>query len=157
MAVNATTFETLIVETADRIRTITMNRPAVYNAFSDKLTYELQDALKDAERDDEATRLLRRFRGQEEAAAADPEAEKIHYFVFEAEEAASAAKERLRELGQVHVDADDAERRFLIAVSTTVAASRSTDTLCRHTHASKIRTPAQVPEPYKPGTRATPS
>jgi 2-(1,2-epoxy-1,2-dihydrophenyl)acetyl-CoA isomerase len=58
MAASATTFETLIVETADRIRTITMNRPAVYNAFSDQLTYELQDALRDAERDDEAGAII---------------------------------------------------------------------------------------------------
>ena len=45
-----TMYETLNVETADAICTITMNRPEVYNALNDKLTYELQDALKSADR-----------------------------------------------------------------------------------------------------------
>ena len=44
-------FETIGVETADRICTITMNRPDVYNALNDALTFELQDALKNAARD----------------------------------------------------------------------------------------------------------
>lgn len=34
------------------IATITLNRPEVYNAFNDELTYELQDALKDISKDD---------------------------------------------------------------------------------------------------------
>jgi 2-(1,2-epoxy-1,2-dihydrophenyl)acetyl-CoA isomerase len=51
MPATATTFETLTVETSDGICTITLNRPETYNAFSDKLTFELQDALKGAERD----------------------------------------------------------------------------------------------------------
>ena len=51
MPATATTFETLDVATADRICTITMNRPEVYNALNDALTYELQDALKHAARD----------------------------------------------------------------------------------------------------------
>ncbi len=46
-----TEYETLIVDSADSICTITMNRPEVYNALNDKLTYELQDALKSADRD----------------------------------------------------------------------------------------------------------
>ena len=46
-----TEFETIEVETADRICTITMNRPDVYNALNDALTFELQDALKNAARD----------------------------------------------------------------------------------------------------------
>jgi 2-(1,2-epoxy-1,2-dihydrophenyl)acetyl-CoA isomerase len=58
MAVTAVTFETLTVETRDGIQTITLNRPEVYNAFSDKLTYELQDALKGAERDADARVLI---------------------------------------------------------------------------------------------------
>ena len=45
------TFEMLTVETSDHICTITLNRPKVYNAFNDQLTFELQDALKQAERD----------------------------------------------------------------------------------------------------------
>ncbi len=51
MPATASTFETLDVATADRICTITMNRPEVYNALNDALTYELQDALKNAARD----------------------------------------------------------------------------------------------------------
>ena len=51
MPATANTFETLDVATADRICTITMNRPEVYNALNDTLTYELQDALKNAARD----------------------------------------------------------------------------------------------------------
>ncbi|MHC4775622.1 MAG: enoyl-CoA hydratase/isomerase family protein, partial [Planctomycetota bacterium] len=58
MPATATTFETLTVETSDGICTITLNRPEVYNAFSDKLTYELQDALKGAERDADAKVII---------------------------------------------------------------------------------------------------
>ncbi|MHC4414113.1 MAG: enoyl-CoA hydratase-related protein [Planctomycetota bacterium] len=54
MPATATAFETLTIETAERICTITLNRPEVYNALNDKLTYELQDALKSAERDADA-------------------------------------------------------------------------------------------------------
>ncbi|SEW09955.1 2-(1,2-epoxy-1,2-dihydrophenyl)acetyl-CoA isomerase [Chitinophaga sp. YR573] len=35
----------------DGIATITLNRPEVYNAFNDAQSYELQDALKQAEKD----------------------------------------------------------------------------------------------------------
>jgi 2-(1,2-epoxy-1,2-dihydrophenyl)acetyl-CoA isomerase len=51
MPATATEFETLTVESEERVCTITLNRPETYNAFSDQLTYELQDALKAAERD----------------------------------------------------------------------------------------------------------
>ena len=51
MPATATTFETIAVESADRVCTITMNRPDVYNALNDKMTFELNDALKAAERD----------------------------------------------------------------------------------------------------------
>ena len=83
---------------------------------------------RNADRDDEATRLLRRLRGQDEAPAPDPDAEKIHYFVFAEKDVASAAERRLRKLGQVSVDSGDPDsggRRWLIAVSTTAAASPS--------------------------------
>jgi hypothetical protein len=80
---------------------------------------------RNAARDDEATRLLRRFRGLEEAPSPDPESvEKVHYFVFDHERRAAAAERRLRELGEVRVDSDDGG--WLIAVSTTAAASPST-------------------------------
>jgi Immunity protein 26/Regulator of ribonuclease activity B len=84
---------------------------------------------RNAERDDEATRLLRRFRGQEDASESpDPDAEKIHYFVFADKDLAFAAERRLRELGQVSVDTDDSDSGgayCLIAVSTSGAASPS--------------------------------
>lgn len=44
-------FTTLLLDIQDNIATITLNRPDVYNAFNDPLSYELQDALKQAERD----------------------------------------------------------------------------------------------------------
>ncbi len=53
-----TTYETLTVETADHICTITLNRPDTYNAFNDALTTELQDALKMIERDAEVRVLI---------------------------------------------------------------------------------------------------
>ena len=53
MPATATTFETIEVRTTNRICTITLNRPEVYNALNDKLTFELQDALKAAGRDRE--------------------------------------------------------------------------------------------------------
>ena len=47
----ATDFETIAVSTADHVCTITMNRPDVYNALNDAMTFELQAALKAAARD----------------------------------------------------------------------------------------------------------
>lgn len=41
----------LLMDIQDGIATITLNRPEVYNAFNDPLSYELQDALKTAEKD----------------------------------------------------------------------------------------------------------
>ncbi|PSL49457.1 2-(1,2-epoxy-1,2-dihydrophenyl)acetyl-CoA isomerase [Chitinophaga niastensis] len=41
----------LLLDIKDGIATITLNRPEVYNAFNDPLSYELQDALKQAEKD----------------------------------------------------------------------------------------------------------
>lgn len=38
----------LIVEERDNVATISLNRPDVYNALNDDITYELQKALKDA-------------------------------------------------------------------------------------------------------------
>jgi hypothetical protein len=92
------------------------------------LTLRPWDA-RNAERDDEAARLLRRFRGLDQAPAPpDPEsAEKIHYFVFAHEHRPAAAEERLGELGDVRVDLDDSDdRTWLLTVRTTVAASPAT-------------------------------
>jgi 2-(1,2-epoxy-1,2-dihydrophenyl)acetyl-CoA isomerase len=44
-------FTTLQVMVADNIATITLNRPEVYNAFDDTLSYELQDALKQVDKE----------------------------------------------------------------------------------------------------------
>jgi 2-(1,2-epoxy-1,2-dihydrophenyl)acetyl-CoA isomerase len=41
----------LLIDIRDGIATITLNRPEVYNAFNDPLSYELQDALKKADKD----------------------------------------------------------------------------------------------------------
>jgi 2-(1,2-epoxy-1,2-dihydrophenyl)acetyl-CoA isomerase len=41
----------LLLQTQNGIATITLNRPEVYNAFNDPLSYELQDALKQVEKD----------------------------------------------------------------------------------------------------------
>jgi hypothetical protein len=82
---------------------------------------------RNAQRDDQATRLLRRFRGLDEPP--DPpagNAATIHYFVFDDEAAASAAEGRLRALGEVRVDAPELDRRWLVTVSTTAAAFAST-------------------------------
>ncbi len=45
-------FEFLKYEVSNGIATITLNRPEVYNAFNDGMSYELQDALKQAAKDD---------------------------------------------------------------------------------------------------------
>jgi 2-(1,2-epoxy-1,2-dihydrophenyl)acetyl-CoA isomerase len=47
----ATETETVRVETVDHVCTITLDRPDTFNAFSDQLSRELNDALKQAERD----------------------------------------------------------------------------------------------------------
>ncbi|WP_343700653.1 enoyl-CoA hydratase-related protein [Chitinophaga sp.] len=44
-------FTTLLFHVQNNVATITLNRPDVYNAFNDTLSYELQDALKQAEKD----------------------------------------------------------------------------------------------------------
>jgi hypothetical protein len=84
---------------------------------------------RNAERDDEETRLLRRLRGPEEISGSpDLDADKIHYFLFSREDAASAAERQLRKLGRVRVDTDafaSGRPGCLIAVSTSVAASPS--------------------------------
>ncbi len=44
-------FEHLKFETVDGVATITLNRPDVYNAFNDTMSFELQDALKQCTKD----------------------------------------------------------------------------------------------------------
>jgi 2-(1,2-epoxy-1,2-dihydrophenyl)acetyl-CoA isomerase len=45
-------FQFLKYDTKDGVATITLNRPDVYNALNDGITYELQDALKAVAKDD---------------------------------------------------------------------------------------------------------
>ncbi len=45
-------FQYIKLEVANNIATITLNRPEVYNALNDGITYEFQDALKKISKDD---------------------------------------------------------------------------------------------------------
>lgn len=44
-------YQTLLYELTDGICTITLNRPEVYNAFNEQMKKEMNDALKEAEKD----------------------------------------------------------------------------------------------------------
>lgn len=48
----------LTLDIQNNIATITLNRPDVYNAFNDPLSYELQDALKKVEKDPEVRAVV---------------------------------------------------------------------------------------------------
>lgn len=48
---STSTHQTILVHSTDGVCTITLNRPDVLNAFNDRLTSELHDALKSAEKD----------------------------------------------------------------------------------------------------------
>lgn len=50
-------FENLLVDVQDGVATITLNRPEVFNAFNDAMSYELQAMLKELAKDD-AVRIL---------------------------------------------------------------------------------------------------
>lgn len=50
-------FQHLLYQTSGSICTITLNRPEVYNAINDQLSYELQDAFKEAAQE-EAIRVV---------------------------------------------------------------------------------------------------
>ena len=47
------TFQFLKYEVKDSVATVTLNRPEVYNALNDGITFELQDALKASAKDDQ--------------------------------------------------------------------------------------------------------
>ncbi len=51
-------FQFLTYETLHGVATITLNRPDVYNALNDEITFELQDALKAASKDDSVRVLV---------------------------------------------------------------------------------------------------
>ncbi|MCE3008703.1 MAG: enoyl-CoA hydratase-related protein [Bacteroidetes bacterium] len=57
MSKTAPVFEHVLYELSDGILTLTLNRPEVYNAFNDPMSYALIDALK-AARKDPAVRVL---------------------------------------------------------------------------------------------------
>ncbi len=44
-------YNNLLLDTQNGIATITLNRPDVFNAFNDEMSFELQDALKQVEKD----------------------------------------------------------------------------------------------------------
>lgn len=50
-------YEFLTYQVVDGVATVTLNRPEVYNALNDGITYELQDALKAAAKED-AVRVI---------------------------------------------------------------------------------------------------
>ncbi len=51
-------FNTLLLNIKEGVATVTLNRPDVYNAFNDELSYELQDALKEVNKNKEARVLV---------------------------------------------------------------------------------------------------
>lgn len=51
-------FNSILYEKMGNIAYITLNRPDVFNAFNDEQSFELQDALKDAKRDEEVRVLV---------------------------------------------------------------------------------------------------
>ena len=46
-------YNTILLEKANGVGTITLNRPDVYNAINDEISFELQAALKDVTKDPE--------------------------------------------------------------------------------------------------------
>lgn len=53
----STKYNCILYEKSGNVTTITLNRPDVFNAFNDEQSYELQDALKTAKKDEE-TRVV---------------------------------------------------------------------------------------------------
>jgi 2-(1,2-epoxy-1,2-dihydrophenyl)acetyl-CoA isomerase len=51
-------YQTLLFENQKGTATITLNRPEVYNAFNEAMKKELQEALKEAEKNKEARALV---------------------------------------------------------------------------------------------------
>jgi len=56
-------YQTLLYNITDGVCTITLNRPEVYNAFNEQMKKELNDALKEAEKDPAARCLVIRGAG----------------------------------------------------------------------------------------------
>lgn len=51
-------YNTLLFEVKNKMATITLNRPEVYNAFNDEMSFELQDALKRASKEKSARAVV---------------------------------------------------------------------------------------------------
>ena len=64
-------YETLLTETQDGVRTITLNRPDLLNAINSRLGEELHDAVRDAEQSPEVRCLLLTGAGRAFCAGAD--------------------------------------------------------------------------------------
>src|SRR5579883_1056005 len=64
-------YETLLIDDAQGVRTITMNRPESLNALNEALKAELADALKAAERDDTVRCLVLTGAGRAFCSGAD--------------------------------------------------------------------------------------
>ena len=56
-------YQTLLYQITDGVCTITLNRPDVYNAFNEQMKKDLNDALKEAEKDSSARCLVIRGAG----------------------------------------------------------------------------------------------
>ena len=66
------TYETILYEVADRIATITFNRPEQLNAVNEQMISELNDAYTRAEGDDDVWTLIVTATGRAFCAAAVP-------------------------------------------------------------------------------------
>jgi enoyl-CoA hydratase len=64
-------YQTLLFEKGEGIATITLNRPEVLNALNQRLWHELQDALDDAQQDQEIKVVLLTGRGRAFSSGAD--------------------------------------------------------------------------------------
>lgn len=64
-------FETIILEKKDGIATITFNRPEVFNAYSEKMSHELQQAVADVGKDKAIRVLVLKGSGENFLAGAD--------------------------------------------------------------------------------------
>jgi len=58
------TYQTLLYELANGVLTITLNRPDVYNAFNEQMKKDLNDALKEADKDPNVRCLVLRGAGE---------------------------------------------------------------------------------------------
>ena len=65
------TYQDILVDTADRITTVTLNRPAVMNAISPNLMRELKEAIQDVSQDESCHVLIVKGAGRAFSAGVD--------------------------------------------------------------------------------------